>query len=529
MKTNGPNANPSWISPTSAGLPSVGADGNVLTSDGTNWASEPPLGGVGGELVSIQTFPTLNGGNTITSATWTRPSGVKRIEVHIVGAGGWGQGNTSLSLTSGGGGAGGYCVGVYDVTNLSTATVIVGASNDAAGIKNSSFAGTGITTMNAGGGGDQNENQTGGTAGTATGGMLNFVGEAGKPSNNITTSGGPHGGESSFGGVWGNGVDGVISNRIYGQHGYCYIKEYSDASAYLVGEKLVSHQLFVGSGTWTKPAGISKIRVIVQGGGGSSTHDNEVPAHGGGGGGCAVAIQDVTNVTSIDYVATSAPNATTWGTGGTQVSAGAGGAGTTNAGGGGGNGSGGDVNVGGSNGDTGGAAAGWFSSRGKGATAAQANQSHSGLGGCIYVEEYSDPSLVSGGSLVPTGVVNPYAGATAPAGWLLCFGQSISRTTYSTLFTAIGTTYGSASGTTFNLPDMRGRVVAGQDDMGGTAASRVTTAGGGLDGVTLGAAGGSQTHTTGWHGNATPPADEAVVTSLGNLPPTIILNYIIKT
>lgn len=98
--------------------------------------------------------------------------------------------------------------------------------------------------------------------------------------------------------------------------------------------------------------------------------------------------------------------------------------------------------------------------------------------------------------LVPTGVVNPFAGTVEPTGWLFCYGQSISRTTYSALFSAIGTTYGSGDGsTTFNLPDLRGRVVAGQDDMGGSSANRLTNQTGGLNGDTLGATGGSETHT----------------------------------
>lgn len=89
-----------------------------------------------------------------------------------------------------------------------------------------------------------------------------------------------------------------------------------------------------------------------------------------------------------------------------------------------------------------------------------------------------------------------FAGTTAPSGWLLCYGQAVSRTTYANLFAVIGTTYGAGDGsTTFNLPDLRGRVTAGKDDMGGTAASRLTTGGAGLDGTTLGTAGGTQTHT----------------------------------
>ena len=94
---------------------------------------------------------------------------------------------------------------------------------------------------------------------------------------------------------------------------------------------------------------------------------------------------------------------------------------------------------------------------------------------------------------VPIGVVNPFAGATAPSGWLLCFGQTVSRSQYSGLFSVISTTYGSGDGSTpFALPDMRGRTIAGKDDMGGTAASRITAGSTGVTGTTLGAAGGDQ-------------------------------------
>jgi microcystin-dependent protein len=98
--------------------------------------------------------------------------------------------------------------------------------------------------------------------------------------------------------------------------------------------------------------------------------------------------------------------------------------------------------------------------------------------------------------LVPAGTVVDYAGSSAPDGWLLCYGQDVSRTTYADLFTAIGTTFGSGDGsTTFTLPDCRGRVSAGKDDMGGSSANRLTNQTGGLNGDTLGATGGSETHT----------------------------------
>ena len=97
---------------------------------------------------------------------------------------------------------------------------------------------------------------------------------------------------------------------------------------------------------------------------------------------------------------------------------------------------------------------------------------------------------------IPSGAIMDYAGATAPAGWLLCAGQAVSRSTYAALFAAIGTTFGAGDGsTTFNLPDLRGRVAAGVDNMGGSAANRVTSGGSGIAGTTLGASGGAETVT----------------------------------
>jgi microcystin-dependent protein len=101
--------------------------------------------------------------------------------------------------------------------------------------------------------------------------------------------------------------------------------------------------------------------------------------------------------------------------------------------------------------------------------------------------------------LLAPGIVLPFAGSTAPAGWLLCAGQAVNRTTYAGLFAAIGTTFGAGDGsTTFNVPDLRGRVAAGKDDMNGAAASRLTNAGTGnpgINGATLGATGGADRHT----------------------------------
>lgn len=106
----------------------------------------------------------------------------------------------------------------------------------------------------------------------------------------------------------------------------------------------------------------------------------------------------------------------------------------------------------------------------------------------------TDAATVSQG--VPIGAIMDYAGATAPSGWMLCYGQAVSRTTYAALFTAIGTAFGSGDGsTTFNIPDYRGRVGAGKDNMGGSSADRLTNKSGGVNGDVLGATGGVETHT----------------------------------
>lgn len=84
---------------------------------------------------------------------------------------------------------------------------------------------------------------------------------------------------------------------------------------------------------------------------------------------------------------------------------------------------------------------------GTGATqAAAGNHTHAGSTGAL-----------------PSGALIPYAGASAPTGFLLCDGAAVSRTTYADLFTAIGTTYGAGNGsTTFNVPDLQGRAPVGK-------------------------------------------------------------------
>jgi len=93
---------------------------------------------------------------------------------------------------------------------------------------------------------------------------------------------------------------------------------------------------------------------------------------------------------------------------------------------------------------------------------------------------------------VPVGCVLEYTGIVAPAGWLICQGQAVSRTTYASLFSVISTSYGSGDGsTTFNLPDLRGRVVVGAG------------AGAGLTNRPLASGGGEENHTLSWYEMAT--------------------------
>jgi microcystin-dependent protein len=108
--------------------------------------------------------------------------------------------------------------------------------------------------------------------------------------------------------------------------------------------------------------------------------------------------------------------------------------------------------------------------------------------------------------LVPTGTVLPYAGSTAPTGWVFAYGQEVSQTgTYANLYSVISNAYctaehgGTCTSGNFRLPDMRGRSPFGKDNMGGTAANRITSAKT-IDGTTLGKTGGNQNLPSHYHG-----------------------------
>lgn len=94
------------------------------------------------------------------------------------------------------------------------------------------------------------------------------------------------------------------------------------------------------------------------------------------------------------------------------------------------------------------------------------------------------------------GKVFDYTGSTEPPLHVFARGQTLSRTTYAAYFAIVGTTYGAGDGsTTFHVPDLRGRVVAGRDNMGGPSADRLTGQSFGINGDNLGEAGGRESHT----------------------------------
>jgi microcystin-dependent protein len=86
------------------------------------------------------------------------------------------------------------------------------------------------------------------------------------------------------------------------------------------------------------------------------------------------------------------------------------------------------------------------------------------------------PPTVSNFLTMPPGIKVDYFGQTAPAGTRFCDGSQVSRTTFAALYAVVGDAFGAGDGTTtFNLPDLRGRLAAGRDDMGGTDANRLGT------------------------------------------------------
>lgn len=159
--------------------------------------------------------------------------------------------------------------------------------------------------------------------------------------------------------------------------------------------------------------------------------------------------------------------------------------------------------------------------------------------GKSYVDYDETRVRINGTPDAPVGAILPYAGINIPDGWLLCDGSEISRNTYSYLYWSIRDTYGAGDGTTtFNLPNLSGRVIVGLntndtdfDELGKTGGSKELQAhshsiprvypmspqGGGTD-VNYGITHVSNTTQSGTTGTG----------NSGNLQPYITLKYIIK-
>jgi microcystin-dependent protein len=171
---------------------------------------------------------------------------------------------------------------------------------------------------------------------------------------------------------------------------------------------------------------------------------------------------------------------------------------------------------------------------------------------------YGDGVNISG--LLPPGVIVPYGVTAAPTGFLLCNGTAVSRSTYAALFAVVSSLYGDGNGSsTFNVPDLRGRFLAGWDAGAGDNAL-TSTAGapgsmivgasiantGGIQAVTLSVAempthdhtytrysskeGGNEGSGGVWMNDSTVSTGEKGGNGAhSNIPPAMILNFIIKT
>jgi microcystin-dependent protein len=115
------------------------------------------------------------------------------------------------------------------------------------------------------------------------------------------------------------------------------------------------------------------------------------------------------------------------------------------------------------------------------------------------------PGNIRFGPALPSGVMLDFGGGAAPAGYLLCDGSAVSRTTYANLFAAIGTSWGAGDGsTTFNVPDMRGRVPVAAGAGSGLTARTVAQTGGEENHALSGAEGAAHTHSDPGHGHGDP-------------------------
>jgi hypothetical protein len=207
----------SSVSPAFTGTPTaptatVGTNTTQIATTAFVLANNTPVGGAGG-FVSVQYFTTAG------AITWTRPSGIKKIYVYVIGGGGGGR-QSGTQATCGGGG-GGCAIKLIDVTSISSISGNVG-SGGAVNVAGSPSIFN--TTIIGGGGGVGNESggyPVGGTGGSASGGDLNIPGGTASANSYSSVSSGTPGGTPAFFGQAGpgGGYSGSQGNGLYGGGG----------------------------------------------------------------------------------------------------------------------------------------------------------------------------------------------------------------------------------------------------------------------------------------------------------------------
>ncbi|MBE44112.1 MAG: hypothetical protein CMO16_02880 [Thaumarchaeota archaeon] len=197
-----------------------GSADQVFTSDGTDLAWATP-GGSGG-LVSVQVFEASG------TATWTKPAGVSKVRIQLVGSGAHGSNGQQ------GGGAGGYAEKIVDVSSISSVTVTVGSPNG-----NTSSFGSHVSATGGYSAGSV-QSSRGGFGGDGTGGDINIVGGGG---GIAVASMSATGGTSYFGGCTPgspNTTDATLHTYIaHGAGGMGVYNGYTQGSATQPGLVLV--------------------------------------------------------------------------------------------------------------------------------------------------------------------------------------------------------------------------------------------------------------------------------------------------
>lgn len=197
--------------------------GSGTASSSTFLRGDQTYAAAGGGFNSVQVFTS--------SGTWTKPSGITKVVMHVIGAGGaGGGGRSSYNYAGSGGGGGGTAIKFLDVSSISTSTITVaavvsGPAKDVAGSTGgaSSWAdGTNTVTGSGGVGGPRGGANIGVVGGAASGGDINSPGgngPTGGPGGNIGSQDGGSGGicANGFGGGPGaSNYDATSDNDAYG-------------------------------------------------------------------------------------------------------------------------------------------------------------------------------------------------------------------------------------------------------------------------------------------------------------------------